>query len=128
VPHAQERTLHPLRVVLLGVQGMLRDLIVLFLEERAGVEIRAVERGTTEQPPRDPRVPDLVIAEMDGDDLPGDAWRLLGARPPKLLGIRHEGRQVYLYEMTPRRTPLGEMSEDTLGRVIDELRRSGRPT
>jgi hypothetical protein len=115
------------RVVLLGVRGMLRDLIVKFLEARDGVEVRAVEHREAEQP-RSPRMPDLVIAEMDPDGLPDDIWGLLGARPPKVLGIRHDGRQGYLYEMAPRRTPLGELSEATLERVIDELRHGGRRT
>jgi hypothetical protein len=119
---------HPVRVVLLGVRGVLRDLIVMFLEARDGVEVRAVEHGVTEQPRRDPPIPDLVIVEMDLDDLPNDVWGLLGGRPPKVLGIRHDGRQGYLYEMAPRRTPLGELSEATLERVIDEFRHSGRPT
>jgi hypothetical protein len=116
------------RVVLLGVRGVLRDLIVMFLEARDGVEVRAVEQGATQPPRCDPPLPDLVIAEMDLDDLPDDVWRRLGARPPKVLGIRHDGRQGHLYELVPRRTPLGELSEATLERVIDELRHGGRPT
>jgi hypothetical protein len=62
---------------------------------------------------------DVVLVGQKVKDEHEQYGQLLLRRPRlKILAIAHDGRTGSLYELRPRRIPLGEMSADTLCRAI----------
>ena len=62
---------------------------------------------------------DAVLVGQKAKDEREQYGPLLLRRPRlKVLAIAHDGRTGSLYELRPRRVPLGEMSADVLRRAI----------
>jgi hypothetical protein len=62
---------------------------------------------------------DVILVGQRAKDEREQYGRLLLRRPRlKGLAIAHDGRTGSLYELRPRRIPLGEMSADALRRAI----------
>jgi hypothetical protein len=62
---------------------------------------------------------DVVILGLDDARLPDDSVAVFGAHPKiKVLGVVGRGRMVYLHELRPSMSTLGEVSAEELLEVI----------
>jgi DNA-binding NarL/FixJ family response regulator len=62
---------------------------------------------------------DFVITSLAGTGLHPSSARLLEARSRvKVIAIAGDGRQAFIYELQPRKHPVGELSPDVLVGVI----------
>jgi hypothetical protein len=96
----------PVRVALLDLPQMLRAIVEDILDQADDVTV-------TEAPANDDA--DVVILGAHEDELPAAGRAQLERRPTaKVLTINGHGRNAYLYELRPHKTPLGEISADTL--------------
>jgi hypothetical protein len=96
----------PVRVALLDLPQMMSEIVKDILDQAMDVAVvKASEREDA----------DVVILATDGDDLPA-AGRIQLARraTARVIAINGQGRSAYLYELRPHRTPLGEVSADSL--------------
>ncbi len=119
-------TLPPICVVTAELPRMLGQIVRAVLAAEPDIEVVAAA-GPEELPQLVGRLRvDVVIIGLDGEELP-EAGRALFVEDPfvRLLGLVADGRQAFLYELQPHRSPLGEISPENLVRVIRE--RVGRP-
>ena len=117
----------PICIVLLGMPGMLRQILR---------EIAAGEPGlvvVAELPNAELDSPGILAAGADvvvaGADLASEqaVTRLLcRPRPVQVLGISADGHDAFLYEMRPHRVLLGELSPATLVNVLSRAAPGGR--
>ena len=110
--------MEPISIVLVGLPRMLRDII---------------EQAVTPEPDMvivsDPREPSLAATvERTGADFvilgrdagPTEVDGLLCENPRlRVLAVAGDGREAFLYELRPTRTPLGEISPRT---IVDAIR------
>jgi DNA-binding NarL/FixJ family response regulator len=69
---------------------------------------------------------DVLVMGLADSELPGDCVRLFKVQPRiRVLGVAGDGRRVFLYELRPQRTPLGELSPQEL---VDVVRAAARST
>jgi hypothetical protein len=108
--------MRPVEVVLIDLPEVLSDIVTAILERDADVRIAAQLRS--EGSSFDPAVTgafDVAIVGGDGEALAGAVRDLLCSRPRlRALTVGGDGREAFLYELRPHRTPLGEVSPDTL--------------
>jgi hypothetical protein len=98
----------PIRVAVVDLPQMLSEIVKDILDRAADVAVVDAIRGEEVDA-------DIVILPAPNDELPSDGEEQLERRPRgKILTIGGEGRYAYLYELLPRRTALGELSEATL--------------
>lgn len=66
--------------------------------------------------------PDVVILGM-ADSVPTAlSWDLYASDPLlRVLGVVGDGRQTFVYELRPHRTPLGELSPDALVAAVRRM-------
>ncbi len=63
---------------------------------------------------------EVVIVGLENSELPGICSHLLSEYPHiKVLGVTADGRRAFLYELRPRKVPIGEVSP--LG-LLDAIR------
>ncbi len=99
----------PIRVALIGLPPLIRELVHDLID--ASDDLAIVERGDD----ADVDVCVVGIDERDSVslcDVPGTA------RPPRVIGISHDGRRTTLCELRPVVAALGELSPDELVDVI----------
>ena len=105
----------PINVVLIGLTGMLSQIVRGILAEpdvRVAAELSG--NGGATNLDRAPEA-DVVILASDDHTLPRAARELLAARPRmKVLTIRDDGRETFLYELRPFQIQLGQVSPQTL--------------
>lgn len=105
-----------LRVALVGCTGLLGDIIERTVAEQSGIEVvgdfpaGAVPAAHSA---------DLVVWN-DPDEGEVAAWLLAVRREPRVLAAVGDGREAALWELTPHRTLLGELSRTTLVHAISE--------
>jgi len=96
----------PVRVAVVDLPQMLSEIVKDILNHAADVAV--VEPGR-------PDDVDVVIVAARSDELPATGQVMLLRRPTvKVLTISGDGRRAYLHELLPHRTPLGEVSAETL--------------
>jgi hypothetical protein len=98
---------------------ILREIIEQAVADESDMEI--VEVGGRDVPLRqavESSEADFVIAGADYDF--GEVARVLEERPRlRVLAVAGHGREAFLYELRPMRTPLGEVSPRT---IVDAIR------
>lgn len=101
---------------------VLRDIVVQAVADEPDLEIVAFEgRSGTLRETVESSGADFVIAGADYDF--AEVARTLDERPRlRVLAVAGHGREAFLYELRPTRTPLGEVSP----RAIVEAIRSAR--
>jgi chemotaxis response regulator CheB len=109
----------PSRIVLVDMPRILREIIERAVADEPDMEIVDSEAGN--MPLREAieaSEPDFVIAGADYDF--GEVARVLDERPRlRVLAVAGDGREAFLYELRPTRTPLGEVSPRT---IVDAIR------
>jgi hypothetical protein len=95
----------PVRVALLELPRMLSEIVKDILDQ--AVDVSVAEDSANEI--------DVFIVGAQEDELPASGLTQLERQPnAKVLTINRNGRSAYLYELRPHRTPLGEVSAETL--------------
>jgi DNA-binding NarL/FixJ family response regulator len=110
----------PIRVLLVDMPQLLRDLIEHAIAtdpdlDVVGTEpdVEALERAAGETDP------EFVIIGLDHGDLPESARAFLEARSrPRMLGLEADEGTAVLYELTPRRVPIGAVTPEELAGAI----------
>jgi len=108
----------PIRIVLVGMPGVLRDLIREIVTNQPDMQIVGeLSDGELENRFRSP--PDLLILGLEDSHLPVQGERLLMDYPSAtVIGVSADGRNGFIYELRPYRMPLGEMSPQVLLETI----------
>lgn len=110
----------PIRIVLVDMPRLLRDLIEHALSGQPDMVVVAAEPAV-EALGRVARTSaaDFVIVGLEQGRLPESAQDLLDERArQKVLGVEAEDGEAVLYELRPRRTPIGPASPATLATAI----------
>lgn len=110
----------PIRIVLVDMPNMLRDLlehtlsaepdmVVLAAEPDVDALARAAEEADA----------DVVIVGLQHGELPGSAHDLLAKLSrKKVVGVEAEDGETVLYELRPRRTSIGRATPSSLATAI----------
>jgi hypothetical protein len=104
------------RILLLGVTAMLAELVkgIASADQRLRI-VGTLDDAADLLDVSRRRRPHVVVVVIDGDELPAACRELLDARPrTRIVGLAEQGRAGVLWEMRPVRTPIGELSPDTL--------------
>jgi hypothetical protein len=98
---------------------ILREIIEQAVADESDMEIVEIEgRGVPLRQTVESSKADFVIAGADYDF--GEVARVLEERPRlRVLAVAGHGREAFLYELRPMRTPLGEVSPRT---IVDAIR------
>ncbi len=110
------------RIVLVDLPRMLRDIVEQAVAGES--DMCVVSAGGSESGLRavvDETDADFVIAGRDQDL--ADVGDLLRERPRlRVLAVAGEGRESFLFELRPTRTPLGQVSPKTIVEAIRSAR------
>lgn len=115
--------MQPIRVVTGELPRILSDIIGTVLESAGDIRVvgEAVNHAELLELTRSLR-PDVVIMGLDESGLPGFGWDLYAGDPLlRVLGVMGEGRQTFVYELRPHRTPLGELSPQELVAAVRRM-------
>jgi hypothetical protein len=98
---------------------ILREIIEQAVADEPDMEIVGVEgRDVPLRQAVESTRADFVMAGADYDL--GEVARVLDERPRlRVLAVAGDGREAFLYELRPTRTPLGEVSPQT---IVDAIR------
>lgn len=115
--------LQPIRVVTAELPRMLSQIMGAFLESANDIEQVGMAESQADLLELTRRLrPDVVIMGLDSADMASMRWSLFTGDPQlRVLGVVGEGRQTFVYELRPHRTPLGELSPEEL---LTAVRRS----
>jgi len=106
-------------IVLVGMPGVLRDLIERDRDERTDMQIVGeLSNGSWRTAFRSPL--DLLILGLEDSHLPIQGERLpMHYLSPTVIGISADGRNGFIYELLrPYRMPIGELSPQVLLETI----------
>ncbi len=119
LPVHSDAGVQPSRIALVDMPRLLRDIVVQAVVDEPDLEIVALEeRGAALRQTVDSSKADFVIAGADYDF--HEVAQVLGERPHlRVLVVDGSGREAFLYELRPTRTPLGEVSPRT---IVDAIR------
>ena len=108
--------LQPIRVVTAELPRMLSDIMGVFLASAHDIQRVGEADSHADLLELTRRLrPDVVIMGLDRADVPDIGWSLYAGDPLlRVLGVVGEGRQTFVYELRPHRTPLGELSPEEL--------------
>jgi DNA-binding NarL/FixJ family response regulator len=111
--------LPPTRIALVDMPRILREIIEQAVADEPDMEIVEIEgSGVPLRQAVATARADFVIAGADYDF--GEVARVLDERPRlRILAVAGDGREAFLYELRPTRTPLGEVSPQT---IVDAIR------
>jgi DNA-binding NarL/FixJ family response regulator len=100
---------------------ILRDIVVQAVADEPDLEIVALEEhGAALRHTVESSRADFVIAGADYDFR--EVAQVLEERPRlRVLAVAGHGREAFLYELRPTRTPLGEVSPRT---IVEAIRRA----
>jgi DNA-binding NarL/FixJ family response regulator len=104
------------KVLLLGTSRLFGDLVKGIVEPADDVRVVA-EVATEDELPEalEATDADFVVAALDDPTLTESYLSLLEERPRlRVLALAGEGRRGFLWELRPRRVPIGEVSPTTL--------------
>jgi hypothetical protein len=102
------------RVALLDLPQMLSEIVKEILDQAEDVTV--VDAGSKPET-------DVFIVGAQEDELPPVGLAQLERQPKaKVLTIDRNGRDAHLYELRPHKTPLGELSADTLLAAVGAAR------
>jgi hypothetical protein len=105
----------PIRVVLVELTGLTRDVVKGILAEAPDIELIGEVSMSEFGGPNPPARADVAILAGSGGPLSERAHELLKLRPLlRVLAVAYGGREGSLYELRPHRTPLGELSSHVL--------------
>ena len=105
------------RIVLVEMPRILREIIEQAVADEPDMEIVEGDAGPLLEAVEASKA-DFVIAGADYDL--GEVARVLAERPRlRVLAVSGVGREAFLYELRPTRTPLGEVSPRT---IVDAIR------
>jgi DNA-binding NarL/FixJ family response regulator len=110
----------PIRIVLVDMPRLLRDLIEHALSGQPDMVVVAAEPDVEAlgAAARESEA-DFVIVGLEHGRLPGSAQELLDERArQRVLGVEAENGEAVLYELRPRRTPIGRASPAELATAI----------
>jgi DNA-binding NarL/FixJ family response regulator len=110
----------PIRVLLVDMPRLLRDLIEHAIAAQPGLrvvgaeaDVDALGRATRETDA------EFVIVGLEHGELPSSAQAFLDERTrAKVLGVEAEDGSAVLYELKPRRVPIGRVTPDELAAAI----------
>jgi DNA-binding NarL/FixJ family response regulator len=99
---------------------MLRDIVKTIVLDQPDMEVVG-ELGPDDDVPKVAAKTraDFVITSLEESGLHASCTRLLDTQSRvKVLAIGGDGRHAFLYELQPKRSPVGELSPDVLAAVI----------
>jgi DNA-binding NarL/FixJ family response regulator len=116
----------PVRIALVALSGLLRDLIQGILAGHEDMAVLGeVPDCTTLRTLLADSGADVVVYGLDKDDLLDVCPDLFDEHPRiKVLTVRDDGRRGFLWKLQPRADALGEISPELL---IDTIRKAVRP-
>ncbi|MGC2776548.1 MAG: hypothetical protein WA418_13045 [Bradyrhizobium sp.] len=105
-----------IRILVAGMPRMLVDIIEDIVASEPDLTIVGeIDRSTELASAARRTRADVVISRQADSDMEADEMALLLiGRPPKVVAITDDGRQGFVYELRPHRSPLGEMSVERL--------------
>jgi DNA-binding NarL/FixJ family response regulator len=108
----------PSRIVLVDMPRLLREIIVQAVGDEPDLEIVPFEaHGAALRQTVESSRADFVIAGADYEFR--EVAQVLEERPRlRILAVAGQGREAFLYELRPTRTPLGEVSPRTIVEAI----------
>ncbi len=107
----------PVRVAVVDLPQMMSEIVKDILDQAPDVAVL---------PASDWDDADVVILAAENEELPATGRTQLARHPAaKVLTIDRHGRDAYLYELRPHRTPLGEVSAGTLLAAIGAVEKNG---
>lgn len=122
--HAERKeiVLPKVRIVLVEFAGILREVVRSALDDReTKIVAELSDPATLADALRRSRA-HVVLWRIDHSDISEPVRRLLDDHPRlKFLVLEEDGRRGFLWEMRPKRSPLGELSPSLL---VDVLRRA----
>lgn len=105
------------RILLVNIPQLLRDLITDCLAEQPNAKV-VEDDATIDEAVAAARTgdADFVIVGTSDESLPAELRGLLSDRAPRLavLGVADDGKQGYLHELRPQRSPLVPLTRDRL--------------
>ena len=111
------------RILLVALPRMLEEIVSHVLSSQRGLEVAGTMRTVDQLPRKVARArPDVVV--LGGDDPPLAAELLQQSPRMKVLAVAEEGRDSWLYSLTPERTRLGALSS---ARLVRTVRNAVRP-
>ncbi|NIE58656.1 MULTISPECIES: hypothetical protein [unclassified Burkholderia] len=114
----------PIRVLLAAMPALLADIVSQVVQSVPGTAIvgRLAEGEDLVAAVRRTRTDVVVVGENEEDAKQEYAPLMSGIPGIRVLTIASDGRTGQLYELRPKRTPLGELSVDALRRAIRDWR------
>ncbi len=104
------------RVLLWDMPAMMRDIILQVLERESDLQVAVpAEKTSTLLDASKKYMPDIIVTSL-GEDGADTTYRNLLLECPrvKVLDVRSDGRNGYLYALRPERKLLGEISPESL--------------
>jgi hypothetical protein len=109
-------------VVLVGLQGIMGEIVRDALRGRPIDIVGDIDDEARLDATVDLAAADCVVWLISRSDPP--AVELLYRHPRlKIVALEHDGKQAFLHELRPVRTPLGELSPDRLAEVVESAGR-----
>ena len=112
------------RVLLADLPKLLRTILLARLEAEEGVDLICWtgEDRTLSEAIREHR-PDVLITDGNRSELIGALQSIVDVAPGlKLLAVSANGRQAFLYDLSPSRHELGEPTPTSLIRTVLDVR------
>jgi DNA-binding NarL/FixJ family response regulator len=120
VPDAVESSVESLRILIVDMPAMLREIVRDAVDGAADMEVIAEVGG--EEPITTTicdASADVVLMDAAHPELSEDSHLARSTARLRLLAVEASGREAFLYTLQPVRTPLGELSPD---RLLDAIR------
>ena len=112
--------MEPIRILLASMPRLMADIVAVGVRSQPDMCIVGTLDAVVELASEARRTrPDIVVLGLVGSDLPRVCGQLLAEHPEmRVLGIEHEDAEAGLYELRPRRVPLGVVSPTELADII----------
>ncbi len=118
--------MEPIRVGLAGLSPMLRDLATGIVAEQPDMVVVGTYARCEEWQSALQKLPDILVVSISDTDLPPACEELMTEQPRlRVIAVAGDARRAYMYELQPRRIPLGEVSPQGLVHAIRTAARRG---
>jgi DNA-binding NarL/FixJ family response regulator len=112
--------LEPVRILLVGLPQMVRDMLEYAIGEQPDMVLAGVAERRSLLEAAQAAEPAFVIVDAEDDSLPDDCRRLLAERPRlRVLGVESRAGRATLFELRPWRIRIGPGSPRE---VVDAIR------